>query len=135
MLQGLGAVAGGFFGAVKTSWQNSPVGAVVPFSQTVRTIGRTSLLFGCVGGAWSVGSSLSESLRDKDDTVNTIVGACCSGLVVGIFGRSAKVAAGAAAAMSLAAIITDFSGAHLDQRSPAQLERLTTFRDPSAAVE
>jgi len=97
----------------------------------VKTIGRSSLLFSSVGGAWAVGHGLSESLRGVDDTFNTVIGACCSGVVVGAFGRSALLAAGAAGAMSAIAILVDLSGGRLDQRTPEQLARVTTFHDPS----
>lgn len=93
----------------------------------MRTIGRSSALFAAVGGAWTIGSTLSESIRGTDDTLNTVVGACSSALVVGVYGRSPLLAAGAALAMSGMAIIVDLSGGHLDQRSPKDFARLMTF--------
>ena len=126
-------MGGGFFGAVKEAWRSPPHGTQVSLAQTTKVVARSSALFATVGGAWSVGNCLAESLRGVDDTLNTVIGAVSAGAVVGIFGRSALLAAGAAGAFSAAAVVADVSGGRLDQRGPAELRRLMTFHDPASA--
>ena len=102
------------------------------YGRTLGRIGRSSILFAAVGGAWSIGNGLSEAVRESDDTLNSVIGACCSGAVVGIYGHSTRLAFGAALAFSAAAVMVDLAGGSLFQRQEADARRLTTFHNPEA---
>jgi hypothetical protein len=120
-------VSGVFYGTLKSAWTDSPVHSGASYSSQYRSIGRASVLFGCVGGAWAFGHGVAEALRNVDDPINTVVGACCSAAVVGVYGRSPLLAAGSALAFSAAAVLADLSGSTLAQRTPREIQRLTTF--------
>ena len=102
------------------------------YGRTLGRIGRSSVLFAAVGGAWSVGNGLAEAVRETDDTFNSIIGACASGAVVGIYAHSTRLAFGAALAFSAASVFLDLAGGSLFQQQESDTRRLRTFHNPEA---
>lgn len=82
-----GAIQSGAFGLFVSAVQNSLAthkhGAMGIFTRTGSSIG----LFAAIGAAYGVTESFVSNLRHKDDSVNSAVGACASGLVIGASGE------------------------------------------------
>lgn len=82
-----GAIQSGAFGLFVSAVQNSLAthkhGAMGIFTRTGSSIG----LFAAIGAAYGVTESFVSNLRHRDDSVNSAVGACASGLVIGASGE------------------------------------------------
>jgi hypothetical protein len=92
--QGMGLVAGAFFGAGSAAWNPEPIvnpdkkfGAGAPVKSDPRALGRAmmrpAIWFGAVSASFTAAECLCESARNKRDSLNAGFGGIVAGAVMG----------------------------------------------------
>lgn len=79
---GVSAAGGVFFSAMQNAMSEHKRGALGVFTRT----GGTIALMAGMGGTYSAGKAISANAREKEDTLNSAVGACAAGLLGGAAG-------------------------------------------------
>merc|ERR1711964_519773 len=69
---------------------------------TMRSIGRTSFMFGVAGGIFAAGECFSQTYRNDREVNwrNSAFGGACAGLAIGVMTRSVGGAVGPAAGLA-----------------------------------
>ncbi|KAI9916625.1 hypothetical protein PsorP6_017065 [Peronosclerospora sorghi] len=115
-----GAFFGAAIGSIESVWAIPKLGALrvmflylvcdkLPMlSAQLKHVGTRTLVFASVGFIFSAGEYLSASIRQKNDPINTGVGAALAGVVPGIVKQSMRVGVGASVTMGAAACAASY---------------------------
>lgn len=114
-----GAVAGTLFGSAQLAWYPDPATSEKRFGgilgQTdkraiIRTMARPALWMSAAAGTFSAVECLAESFREKNDSVNAMLGGMAAGAIIGATTRRVDVMTSAAFGMGLFQLALDMTG-------------------------
>ncbi|CAM9147186.1 unnamed protein product [Discosporangium mesarthrocarpum] len=91
----MGAGVGTFYGSLREAYKNPPVPTpadkvvlepvrVSTAANTMQAIGRRAAVMAAIGGAFSAGECIAETTRGVSDPINTMVGGCLGGSIIGL---------------------------------------------------
>lgn len=134
---GFGGAFGGLLGGARVLLRPEPVTKVAlsaSFASGLRTMGRSSALFGLVGLAFTGTDCAVEAIRGVPGPFNAAAGGAAAGVVTGLMTGSLRRGVAAVGLFSLLASVVEFAGGRLSQQDDTNLAKLLTTR-PRAEAE
>mgnify|MGYP006080960235 FL=1 len=117
---------GGFYGALRAAWTNSPKHAELPLSWTLRQMGSHGALFGGCAAAFAGTSSIATNFSTSE-MIGSVAGGLASGAVLGAYQGSIQTGVVAGLVFGGAAVLCDLSGGSMTQSGEREYKRIRSF--------